>query len=145
MRILIDECLDWRLCRALAEHHCVSVQQMKWNGLTNGMLLQKAQQALQTIVENPAVATLFASGETLVQMVPGFEEEEFAIELEEEGEDWEALIAFVVDKVLVADNYEGDGYFRINGIDLCEFLEETGFALPPGPFVPLPPIRQAGG
>ena len=44
MRILIDECLDWRLCRALAEHHCVSVQQMKWNGLTNGMLLQKAQQ-----------------------------------------------------------------------------------------------------
>ena len=43
MRILIDECLDWRLCRALAEHHCVSVHQMKWNGLTNGMLLEKAQ------------------------------------------------------------------------------------------------------
>jgi predicted nuclease of predicted toxin-antitoxin system len=43
MRILIDECLDWRLCRALAEHYCVSVRQMKWTGLTNGMLLQKAQ------------------------------------------------------------------------------------------------------
>ena len=43
MRILIDECLDWRLCRALAEHHCASVRQMKWTGLTNGMLLQKAQ------------------------------------------------------------------------------------------------------
>jgi len=43
MRILIDEGLDWRLCRALAEHHCVLVRQMKWTGLTNGMLLQKAQ------------------------------------------------------------------------------------------------------
>jgi hypothetical protein len=43
MRILIDECLDWRLCRALTEHHCASVKQMSWGGLTNGMLLQKAQ------------------------------------------------------------------------------------------------------
>ena len=43
MRILIDECLDWRLCRALPEHHCASVQQMHWGGLSNGTLLQKAQ------------------------------------------------------------------------------------------------------
>src|SRR5215213_6892538 len=43
MRILIDECLDWRLCRALSEHYCASVNQMHWAGLTNGMLLQKAQ------------------------------------------------------------------------------------------------------
>ena len=43
MRILIDECLDWRLCRALSAHHCASVQQMHWGGLTNGALLQKAQ------------------------------------------------------------------------------------------------------
>lgn len=43
MRILIDECLDWRLCRALPEHYCASVQQMDWGGLTNGALLQKAQ------------------------------------------------------------------------------------------------------
>lgn len=26
-----------------------------------------------------------------------------------------------------------------------EFVEETGFDLPPGPFVALPPVRQAGG
>lgn len=44
MRILIDECLDWRLCRSLPEHYCASVRQMGWNGLSNGMLLQKAQQ-----------------------------------------------------------------------------------------------------
>ena len=43
MRILIDECLDWRLCRALPGHDCVSVQRMGWAGLTNGLLLQKAQ------------------------------------------------------------------------------------------------------
>ena len=43
MRILIDECLDWRLCRALTEHHCVSVKLMGWGGLTNGILLQNAQ------------------------------------------------------------------------------------------------------
>ena len=43
MRILIDECLDWRLCRALSEHYCASVQQMHWGGLTNGTLLQNAQ------------------------------------------------------------------------------------------------------
>jgi uncharacterized protein DUF5615 len=43
MRILIDECLDWRLCRALIEHYCVSVNQMHWVGLSNGMLLERAQ------------------------------------------------------------------------------------------------------
>src|SRR5262245_6165060 len=43
MQVLIDECLDWRLCRALSGHYCVSVSQMGWGGLTNGMLLQKAQ------------------------------------------------------------------------------------------------------
>jgi len=43
MRILIDECLDWRLCRALTEHYCASVKQMSWGGLSNGMLLQRAQ------------------------------------------------------------------------------------------------------
>ena len=43
MRILIDECLDWRLCRALPEHYCASVQQKHWGGLSNGLLLERAQ------------------------------------------------------------------------------------------------------
>jgi predicted nuclease of predicted toxin-antitoxin system len=43
MRILIDECLDWRLGRAIPQHRCLSVRQMGWQGLTNGFLLQKAQ------------------------------------------------------------------------------------------------------
>lgn len=43
MRILIDECLDWRLCRALIGHHCSSVRAAGWAGLTNGRLLETAQ------------------------------------------------------------------------------------------------------
>ncbi len=44
MRILIDECLDWRLSRALSEHDCASVHQMNWRGLSNGLLLLRAKE-----------------------------------------------------------------------------------------------------
>src|SRR5271165_6309489 len=44
MRILIDECLDWRLGRALTGHDCVSVQKMGWSGIKNGRLLTLAQE-----------------------------------------------------------------------------------------------------
>lgn len=43
MRILIDECLDWRLGRALIGHDCVSVPKMGWSGVKNGKLLALAQ------------------------------------------------------------------------------------------------------
>jgi hypothetical protein len=44
MLILIDECLDWRLCRSITGHDCVSVQMMGWGGLANGTLLKRAEQ-----------------------------------------------------------------------------------------------------
>lgn len=44
MRILLDECLDWRLGRLLVNHYCASVSAMGWSGLTNGDLLQHAEQ-----------------------------------------------------------------------------------------------------
>ena len=50
MRILIDECLDWRLCRALSEHECASVHQMGWGGLSNGLLLEKAQEEFDVLL-----------------------------------------------------------------------------------------------
>ncbi|HET9710951.1 MAG TPA: DUF5615 family PIN-like protein [Pyrinomonadaceae bacterium] len=50
MRILIDECLDWRLCRALSEHECASVHQMSWQGLSNGLLLQKAEEEFDVLL-----------------------------------------------------------------------------------------------
>jgi predicted nuclease of predicted toxin-antitoxin system len=42
MRILIDECLNWRLSRALTGHYAISVQKMGWAGITNGKLLALA-------------------------------------------------------------------------------------------------------
>jgi predicted nuclease of predicted toxin-antitoxin system len=50
MRVLIDECLNWRICRALAGHYCVSAQKMGWGGLTNGTLLEKAEQEFDVFV-----------------------------------------------------------------------------------------------
>lgn len=44
MRILIDECLDWRLCRLLGDHFCRTVQSMGWSGIKNGELLRRAQE-----------------------------------------------------------------------------------------------------
>jgi len=44
MRILIDECLNWRLSRALTGHYCVSVQRQGWSGVKNGDLLTLAEQ-----------------------------------------------------------------------------------------------------
>ena len=50
MRILIDECLDWRLCRSLGDHRCASVPQMGWSGLANGALMRKAEQEFDVFI-----------------------------------------------------------------------------------------------
>lgn len=42
MRILLDECLDWRLSRSLAGHEVGSVGRMGWAGIKNGELLARA-------------------------------------------------------------------------------------------------------
>jgi hypothetical protein len=42
VRILIDECLNWRLGHALAPHDCASVPKMGWGGIQNGRLLALA-------------------------------------------------------------------------------------------------------
>jgi|GEM_PF-81480 len=43
MKILIDECLDWRICRSLSDDYCLSVHKAGWAGLKNGELLERAQ------------------------------------------------------------------------------------------------------
>jgi len=50
MRILIDECLNWRLGRALTGHYCTSVQRMGWSGIANGRLLELAQKEFDVFV-----------------------------------------------------------------------------------------------
>ena len=50
MRILIDECLNWRLSRALTGHYAVSTQKMGWAGLKNGMLLMEAEKQFDVFI-----------------------------------------------------------------------------------------------
>jgi predicted nuclease of predicted toxin-antitoxin system len=45
MRLLLDENLDWRLRRDLAEHQVESVPLIGWHGIENGELLRKAVEA----------------------------------------------------------------------------------------------------
>jgi predicted nuclease of predicted toxin-antitoxin system len=50
MRILIDECLNWRLSRALTGHYAVSAQKMGWAGLQNGALLMEAEKQFDVFI-----------------------------------------------------------------------------------------------
>jgi hypothetical protein len=50
MRILIDECLNWRLSRALTGHYAVSAQKMGWAGLKIGVLLMEAEKQFDVFI-----------------------------------------------------------------------------------------------
>ena len=50
MRILLDECLDWRLQRELPGHDVLSVVQMGWSGIKNGKLLSLAEAQFQAFI-----------------------------------------------------------------------------------------------
>lgn len=50
MRVLIDECLDWRLARGLPEHEVTSVPRMGWAGIKNGRLLALAEQEFDVFI-----------------------------------------------------------------------------------------------
>ena len=84
MRVLLDECLNWRLGRALTAHYCTSVQKMGWSGLKNGRLLELAQDQFDVFLTSDlnlsfqqnvgqfsiAVVVLKAPGTQLHQMLP---------------------------------------------------------------------------
>jgi len=42
VRILLDECVDWRLSRAVVGHEVKSARQMGWIAVKNGELLALA-------------------------------------------------------------------------------------------------------
>ena len=50
MRVLIDECLDWRLAKGLPGHTTTSVQKMGWAGVKNGRLLALAEQQFDVFI-----------------------------------------------------------------------------------------------
>jgi hypothetical protein len=44
MRILLDECVDWRLARDIAGHEVKTARQMGWTAIKNGELLTRASE-----------------------------------------------------------------------------------------------------
>ena len=50
MRVLIDECLDWRLAKGLLGHTVTSVPRMGWAGIKNGRLLALAEQQFDVFI-----------------------------------------------------------------------------------------------
>jgi predicted nuclease of predicted toxin-antitoxin system len=50
LKILLDENLDWRLQRDLAEHEVASVPLIGWAGLENGELLERAQEKFEVLL-----------------------------------------------------------------------------------------------
>ena len=50
MRILLDECVDWRLLRDLPGHDVKTVRQMGWSETVNGALLTLAEREFDVFV-----------------------------------------------------------------------------------------------
>jgi predicted nuclease of predicted toxin-antitoxin system len=50
VRILLDECVDWRLARDLVGHEVKTARQMGWATIANGELLSLASQEFDVFV-----------------------------------------------------------------------------------------------
>lgn len=50
MRVLLDECVDWRLSREIAGHDVKTAQQMGWATIKNGELLAFASKQFDVFV-----------------------------------------------------------------------------------------------
>ena len=50
MKLLLDECIDWRLSKDLAGHEVKTVPQMGWAGIKNGELLTLAEKEFDVFI-----------------------------------------------------------------------------------------------
>jgi len=50
VRILLDECIDWRLVREFSGHEVKTARQMGWTSIKNGELLRLAATAFDIFV-----------------------------------------------------------------------------------------------
>ena len=50
MRVLVDECVDWRLLRDLQEHEAKTVKQLGWERLQDGELLERASAEFDVLI-----------------------------------------------------------------------------------------------
>ena len=54
MKILLDECVDWRLTRSLLQHDVKTVRQMGWSSYANGHLVTVAESEFDVFVTSDA-------------------------------------------------------------------------------------------
>jgi hypothetical protein len=54
VRVLLDECIDWRLSRDLVGHDVKTARQMRWASIKNGELLALAAEQFDV---QPGTAT----------------------------------------------------------------------------------------
>ncbi|MEZ0325576.1 MAG: DUF5615 family PIN-like protein [Fimbriimonas sp.] len=51
MKILLDNCVDWRFARELSDHEVIHSKELGWERLTNGKLLEASErQGFELIV-----------------------------------------------------------------------------------------------
>ncbi len=50
MKILLDECVDWRLAREIVDHDVSTVHQLGWSGIVNGELLRRAEKEFDVLL-----------------------------------------------------------------------------------------------
>jgi hypothetical protein len=50
VRILLDECIDWRLSRSIHGHEVGTVRQLGWTGIENGELLALASEQFNIFI-----------------------------------------------------------------------------------------------
>ena len=50
MKLLLDECVDWRLLHDLTDFEVKTVGQMGWTGIDNGALLKAAEREFDAFV-----------------------------------------------------------------------------------------------
>ena len=50
MSVLLDECVDWRLARAIVGHDVKTARQMGWTTIDNGQLLKAAAEHFDVFV-----------------------------------------------------------------------------------------------
>jgi hypothetical protein len=50
VRILLDECVDWRLARNIADHDVKTTRQMGWTTIENGESLARASEQFDVFI-----------------------------------------------------------------------------------------------
>jgi len=50
VKVLVDECVDWRLCRDIVGHEVKTARQMGWSTIKNGELLALAAKEFDVFV-----------------------------------------------------------------------------------------------